>query len=440
MRRPGRPRPPSTRTALLWILALALALRLGCLLLAPLPAHEGLTRYDDNRYDALAWSIATGKGYRDSLGRLEIKDPPVLPILTAGLYRLLGHDRTPVYILQALLSTATVALVFGLARRLFGDVAALLAAALTAVNLDLIVFSSILLTETAFVFLLCAAMLAWERALEAPTNARWALTGALLGLAALARPAAQLLIVGVAGATVVGWHSRGRPRRLVGVLLVAVAAFALTLAPWTIRNYLAFHRFVPVATGAGIGFWVGTNVAWRGLDLDLRTGSSIYADADFQRAAAGDPVAADRRMLGEAAGHVVRDPLGVLRLAPGKLLQMLRPGAWLGLHFPAGDPGRRPFVVLLAVQYYPVLVLASLGSALLALRSRAARPALLRAWTPIAYVGLLTLATIPARRYMLPAVPFLAVLAGMALQRLGHIARRWRPLPQRARGTIEVPS
>jgi 4-amino-4-deoxy-L-arabinose transferase-like glycosyltransferase len=439
MRRPGRPRPPSTRTVLLWILAIALVLRLGCLLLVPVPPHEGITRYDDNRYDALAWNIATGKGYRDSLGRPEIKDPPLLPILTAGLYRLFGHDRTPMYVLQALLSAATVALVFGLARRHFGDGAALLAAALTAVNLDLIVFTGILLTETAFVFLMCAAMLAWERALAAPTSAHWALTGVLLGLAALARPTAQLLIVVVAVVTVVSWRSRGRrPRRLVGVLLVAVATFALTLAPWTVRNYLTFHRLVPVAAGAGIGFWVGTNVAWRGLDLDLRTGSSIYADPDFQRAAAGDPVAADRRMLGEAAGHVVRDPLGVLRLAPGKLVQMLRPGAWLGLHFPAGDPDRKPFVVLLALQYYPVLLLASLGSALLAVRSRAARPTLLRAWTPIAYVGLLTLATIPARRYMLPAVPFLAVLAGMALQQLGDVARRRLPLPRRAAGTIEV--
>jgi 4-amino-4-deoxy-L-arabinose transferase-like glycosyltransferase len=435
MSRPGSARPPSERAALLWILALALALRLGCILLAPLPPHEGVTRYDDNRYDALAWNLARGLGYQNSSGQLESKDPPLLPAMSAGLYRLLGHRRVPVYVVQALLSVMTVALVFALARRLFGRGAALLAAGLTAVNPDLVVFCNVLLTETVFVFLLCAAMLAWERARDEPTVARWALTGTLLGLATLARPSAQLLIGCVAAATVVGWRSRDR-RRPAPLLLVGVAAFALTLAPWTARNYLAFHQFVPVATGAGIGFWVGTNVAWRG--LDVRDGASIYADPDFQRAAAGDPFTADRRMFRESAGHVADAPVAVLRLVPGKLAQMLRPGAWLGMYFAPGDRGRIPFLVLLTLLYYPVLLLAAAGWALSALRSPASRARLLRVWVPIAYLGLLTLATIPARRYMLPTIPFLNVLAAVALHRLAVAARPWLSLLPRARRPVEA--
>jgi acetyltransferase-like isoleucine patch superfamily enzyme len=427
---PSVPAPaPSQRAALRWILAVALLLRLGCILLAPLPPHEGVTRYDDNRYDALAWNLARGQGYRDSSGQPESKDPPLLPALAAGFYRLFGHHRVPVYVAQALLSVVTVGLVFGLARRLSGGGAALLAAALTAVNPDLVVFTNILLTETVFVFLLCAAMLAWERAHEQPTVPRWALTGALLGLATLARPTAQLLIVLVA---VLGWRSRSRRRHLAWLLLVAVAAFALTLAPWTVRNYRTFHHFVPVATGAGIGLWVGTNVAWHG--LDVRDGASIYADPDFQRAAAGDPFSAERRMLRESAARVLHDPVAVLRLVPGKLVQMLRPGAWLGMYFPPGDRDRIPFLVLLVLLYYPVLLLAVAGSALTAVRSPASRPRLLRTWTPLAYVGLLTLATIPARRYLLPTIPFLDVLAGMALAGLATVARRRLPPPIGAAG------
>jgi 4-amino-4-deoxy-L-arabinose transferase-like glycosyltransferase len=421
--------------ALRWILALALVLRLGCILFAPLPPHEGVVRYDDNRYDALAWNIAQGKGYRNASGELEIKDPPLLPVVSAGLYRLFGHHRTPVYVLQALLSAATVALVFGLARRHFGHGAALVAAVLTAINPDLIVFSNILLTETVFIFLLCAAMLAWDHAVEGPTIGWWALTGALLGLSVLARPTAQLLIVGVAAVSVLAWRSVRRSSRRGRFLLVAVLAFALVLAPWTLRNQRAFHRFVPVATGAGIVFWVGTNVAWHG--SDVRDGASIYADPDFQRAASGDPVSADGRLLRESAEHLVDDSVGVLRLVPGKLLQMLRPGAWLGFHFPDGSSDRR-LVALLALLYYPVLLLACVGSVRAGLGLPAARAALLRIWTPIAYIGLLTLATIPARRYMLPVVPFLHVLAGMALLRLLAVWRRGLPLVSRARPPAKV--
>jgi hypothetical protein len=43
------------------------------------------------------------------------------------------------------------------------------------------------------------------------------------------------------------------------VLYVAVAY--LVVAPWTIRNYIVLHAFVPVNTRAGVPFWGGTGPA-----------------------------------------------------------------------------------------------------------------------------------------------------------------------------------
>jgi hypothetical protein len=41
-------------------------------------------------------------------------------------------------------------------------------------------------------------------------------------------------------------------KRLSLGLMLALVAFVVLVAPWTIRNYRVFHRFVPVATQEGL--------------------------------------------------------------------------------------------------------------------------------------------------------------------------------------------
>ena len=56
------------------------------------------------------------------------------------------------------------------------------------------------------------------------------------------------------------------------VLLLVVTL--ITLAPWTIRNYLVFHRFVPLSTNFGINFLIGNNPSTTpnsGVNVDLRS-------------------------------------------------------------------------------------------------------------------------------------------------------------------------
>src|SRR5436305_7313095 len=47
------------------------------------------------------------------------------------------------------------------------------------------------------------------------------------------------------------------------------------LAPWTIRNYSVFGRFVPVCSSGGLSLWVGNN--------PLATGDDRYPAADIVR-------------------------------------------------------------------------------------------------------------------------------------------------------------
>ncbi len=45
--------------------------------------------------------------------------------------------------------------------------------------------------------------------------------------------------------------------------LAALVAISI-LAPWTIRNYLAFDRFIPISTNGGFNFWRGNNALTTG--------------------------------------------------------------------------------------------------------------------------------------------------------------------------------
>ncbi|UCD57496.1 MAG: glycosyltransferase family 39 protein, partial [Candidatus Hydrogenedentota bacterium] len=62
-------------------------------------------------------------------------------------------------------------------------------------------------------------------------------------------------------------------KRLIFIILVT-ASTALTLSPWTIRNYVVFKSFVPIDTSFGENFWVGNNERATG-SLAATTGESI---------------------------------------------------------------------------------------------------------------------------------------------------------------------
>ena len=79
------------------------------------------------------------------------------------------------------------------------------------------------------------------------------------------------MFAGILGLVVLVKMARDRGVRL-GVASVAlfVAAFALVLAPWTIRNYVVLDKFVPVTTGGGKALFVATYLPGDGRQLRVK--------------------------------------------------------------------------------------------------------------------------------------------------------------------------
>jgi len=214
------------------LFAVALIVRLAVIAATP----HYVPRHDDRDYDRLAWAMASGDGYPPV--RIHGRDyavayrPPLWPAVLGAGYAAAGHRVLFGRIETALLGAFGVLALAWVAGELLGPRAAWWAGAIGAVYLPLVLMASVLESETLFVLV---ALLAVGCALRG-----WAVAaGVAVGLAALARVDGLVLLAGVL--PLLGL------RRAPVVLL----ACALAIAPWTVRNAIQLHAFVPVSTESG---------------------------------------------------------------------------------------------------------------------------------------------------------------------------------------------
>ena len=79
------------------------------------------------------------------------------------------------------------------------------------------------------------------------------LFGGLVGLLGLTQPA----LLPLPGLLALVLFKRFEPRIWARVVVISVAACALVMLPWWVRNYIIFGEFVPLTTSGGLSLWVG---------------------------------------------------------------------------------------------------------------------------------------------------------------------------------------
>jgi hypothetical protein len=106
---------------------------------------------------------------------------------------------------------------------------------------------------------LLAAMILWATLELAESEGwlDWGVYGVLWGLALMTNPALGVLLPFLLGWLVFRGCGEGAARSKRVVLAVAITI--LCCVPWTIRNYLAFHRFIPVRSNLPFELWLGNN-------------------------------------------------------------------------------------------------------------------------------------------------------------------------------------
>ena len=266
-----------------WILLFVAAFSLRAGLVWVLRGLQAEPSSDQAEFDAVAWNLAQGLGFslRSPGGTLYASavSPPLLPWIVGLLYRVTGHWYSAALLLQSALSALAPLFLAAMGGALFGRRVGLLSGWICAFHPLLVLFSSLLLTENLLVPTLLLALwlsVEWVRTAR-PVRAFGA--GLAWGLASLARPTALLVPVVVLGWAWWSLHSALSPARRVWHSGLLVLGLAVALAPWTIRNALVFHAFVPVATRGGGALYVGNNPQVWG-DPVRRGGST---DANFYK-------------------------------------------------------------------------------------------------------------------------------------------------------------
>jgi 4-amino-4-deoxy-L-arabinose transferase-like glycosyltransferase len=236
--------------------------------------------HDEREYLALARSVARGDGFRypadeplpgtaQRFGRA-----PGYPAFLAALHVTTPVEHVPkrVQIAQALIGALAIWLMASIATRAAGPRAGLAAAAIASVYPPLIWLPAYAWSETLYS---CVALAA-ARALMSEGHRSSVLGGILIGLAILIRPA-MVFFVPLA----IAWMLS---RRKSADAAVFVAIAVLSIAPWTIRNYRVYGRWIVVASEGGVTFWTGNHPLARG-DGDLAANPELKrADLAFRQA------------------------------------------------------------------------------------------------------------------------------------------------------------
>jgi len=226
---------------------------LHLLSLQSLPTFAGYIM-DEAYHDAWARRIAAG----DWLGHEVFFRAPLYPYLLALVYALGGTGGMAPRLLQVVIGSASVVLLHRIARRVgVAPGPAVVAALLCALAWPLIHYDTELLLPVLEVFLSLAAILLLLRGDEGSHPRAWTVAGGVaLGLACITRP--NFLAFAPAAALWRAWPRHGGRPWIAGAgwLLLGLV---LPIFPVTARNALVAHDAVLISSQGGVNFFIGNN-------------------------------------------------------------------------------------------------------------------------------------------------------------------------------------
>ena len=361
------------RTSPLWIVTIALVLRVGWILLGHTYKFKST---DDNfgfgwEMGRIAASLASGHGFSDPFGPPTgptAWEPPLYPYLTAGVFLVFGiYSKASAFFLLTLnsvFSALTCVPIFRMARRMFSEKVAVGSAWAWALLPNVMFWCTRTVWETSLSALLLALIFWLALMMEDRDGPRpWVEFGLLWGLVAL-NGTSLLSLLPAAGLWV--WYRRAKrgKRSLPGVVLASVV-FLASITPWLVRNDRTFGQFIFIRDNFGAELRLGNGPGADGAWMDyLHPSRDVFAlrqyqtmgelpyiamrkrqaiefiQADYARFVrlclkrfiyywAGPPKATQPPWLSEAKNSLFLASSVLMFWGLGRALRLRRPGAWL---------------------------------------------------------------------------------------------------------------
>jgi 4-amino-4-deoxy-L-arabinose transferase-like glycosyltransferase len=246
---------------------------------------------------------------------------PLYYYFIGAVYALFGIDLEWIRIAQAVLGAGSCTLLYWIGRNIFSETAGILSGlALSVYGLHIYYTGSILATVcVVFLNLLFVHLIVGARGM--PSVGRAVASGLVLGLAVATKPNAILLLPVLLAVYGLVWRKKTR-NPLLASAAALLAGTILTVAPFTLHNYLATGEFVLVSTNGGRNLMKGNGPGATGshirLPVHLR-GRDLDAYLEW-RVDPHEAIAESSQLGKEAWQHMASQPLASLGLLVKKSL------------------------------------------------------------------------------------------------------------------------
>jgi 4-amino-4-deoxy-L-arabinose transferase-like glycosyltransferase len=325
--------------------------------------YSGGSDFWDNGYTfffTLAQNIAAGKGLALDGGVATAFRVPLYPMFLAALT--FGHQVfLPVLLAQALIGTGTVLCAAMLARELFDNRVAVIAAVLTAIYPYYVVHDTALQETSLCTFLMTLAVLLLVRTRRSECVFTTMGAGLALGAAVLTRAnLAPFALVAPVWLALAGGSNAAPRRHRLWVAVLCAGAVALTVSPWLARSY-RLAGSATLSTQTGFFLWVGNNpytfshYPRESIDVSQGAGlAALSADEMIELAARrGNESAVDQWFQERGLDYIRQHPLQTLGNGFRKIVAAF---GWV----PSPQNSFWPNIVH-ALSYGPIMVLGLWG-------------------------------------------------------------------------------
>jgi 4-amino-4-deoxy-L-arabinose transferase-like glycosyltransferase len=200
-----------------------------------LTLQDGFYFPDSTEYSAAAVNLITngelGEGYQR---------PPGYPVFLATIYALFGQSIFATRMVESVLGAFLTLIIALIAKRIGGEVVGVLAGMLWAVYPMGVFIAGLVYPENLLAMLLSLGMLCFlPPSHQDLSYKRVFLAGLFWGLATLTKP----VVLGTVGAVSLWLMFWGRGNRVLLVSMLLLGA-AVTVAPWAVRDFYVYDRFV----------------------------------------------------------------------------------------------------------------------------------------------------------------------------------------------------
>lgn len=361
---------------------------------------------DADFYDEMGWELARGLPY--SQGAIN-RPGPGYEYFLGLVYYLFGYHHLAAWIVQAFLLAVAAFLVFLTTKLIFKEfwhpLMGIVATALVGFSPDLIVMSSMIMTEIFLVFLVVAAIFFFFKYFDSNKFYFLFLTALFLALAVLTKGSALLLLLPMIFYFIFkkDWRS--------GLLFVLI--FILFMTPWTIRNYKIYGQIKPFNSSTGL-LYVGNHPGATG---ELEPNYPMPEGVDHETM----PQLEFDDALGRAGVKYIKEnPLDFIKLTLWRtsiFFSVSRPtGFWPYLQ---QRPVARFITLAVSAVYALVVFLFGITGAALSIKKKESdnwRAKYLLVF--LLMVPLSVIALVVETRYRFPVYSFFAIFAGYSIYRL----------------------